>query len=93
MKNKLMKGALKDDLANLTEQILSEAWLNKIKKTNTDSLGLVDGKEIISEYLDNNEVGCAFDHLKYIITESNIRLNNKQNDNIKRIREKLNEKK
>jgi hypothetical protein len=89
MKKVFTKGKLKDDVANLTEQILSKEWLSYIKTTHIDSLGILDGKDIIFEFLDNNEIGCAFDHLAYILSESKTSLNSKQNEIFQEIREKL----
>jgi len=35
--------------------------------------GILDGRSIVQDYIDNNEWGLAFEHLLYMIYESGIR--------------------
>ncbi len=39
-----------------------------------DQLGLENGAEIVRDYLSHNEAGCAFHHLLYMITETELSL-------------------
>lgn len=38
-----------------------------------EQVGLLDGQEIVFDFLKHNERGCALDHLLYMIHESDIR--------------------
>ncbi|WP_339735192.1 hypothetical protein [uncultured Gimesia sp.] len=38
-----------------------------------EQVGLLDGQDIVFEFLKHNERGCALDHLLYMIHESDIR--------------------
>ncbi len=51
-----------------------------------DQVGLLNGKEIIEDYLDNGEAGVAFDHLNYMIEETEIQLNEADQHAFERIR-------
>lgn len=37
-----------------------------------DQVGIINSHTIIRDYVDNNEIGVAVEHLLYVITESNI---------------------
>ena len=81
--------SLKVEIKDLTENILTHQWESQIKLKKTDSAGIIDGKQIIWEYLDYNEVGCAFDHLKYVINETEIDLTTDQTHKINLIHRRL----
>jgi len=49
-----------------------------------DQLGLTDAKHIIEEYLSAGEAGLAFEHLVYMIEETDIAISN---DTLKLIRD------
>lgn len=74
----------------MTNSILNEGWQKEISKTNVESAGIIDGGEIVFDFLENNEWGCAFEHLTYIISEIDLDLNPEQNDRMDRIAKKLN---
>ena len=63
------KKSIKKEIAELSDQILSEISLNEKVSLNIDSCGITDGKEIISEFLMQNETGLAYEHLIYVISE------------------------
>ena len=37
--------------------------------------GLLDGFDIVLEYIDNNEIGCAVEHILYMTNESGVIIN------------------
>jgi len=68
-----------------------ESWLNKVwtlidkneeLKSRIDKSGILDGHEIISDFLKNNEFGLAYEHLIYMIQESGIHLTNDEYNEI-----------
>ena len=59
----------------------------KIYKMNPNSgifnqMGLIDGMDIVRDYIDHNEMGCAVDHVFYMIYESGINVNENYLDRI-----------
>jgi len=63
------KKSIKKEITELSDQILTEISLNEKVSLNMDSCGIMDGKEIISEFLIQNETGLAYEHLIYVISE------------------------
>jgi hypothetical protein len=60
-----------------------KSWLNKVwtlidkneeLKARINESGILDGPEIVSDYLKNNEFGLAYEHLIYMIQDSGIYL-------------------
>lgn len=43
--------------------------------TNLDQAGLKEGNKIIEDYIEHGEAGLAFEHLQYMIKETEIELN------------------
>ena len=84
------KNSLKKKITLLTNAILNKEWYDEIAITTNEIAGILDGKQIILEFLEYNEFGCAFEHLTYIINESNIKLNSKQTEEIKKVGNELN---
>lgn len=85
----LFKNSLKKKITLLTNAILNKEWHDEITISTNESAGILDGKQIILEFLEHNEYGCAFEHLTYIINESNIKLNTEQLIELKEIGKKL----
>jgi len=60
---------------------------------NNDDLeqaGMIDGLEIVRDYLDHNELGCAVEHGIYMINESGIVLPGEYSVIIERIADEFN---
>ncbi|MGY6647589.1 hypothetical protein [Wenyingzhuangia sp. IMCC45574] len=55
----------------------------------TGSSGIKDGNEIITEYLTQNELGLAYEHLEYVISETELSLNSEQTKTMIFIAKKL----
>ena len=87
---KIFQKSLKKEIAELSNEILNSVWLNKIEQSNIESLGIKDGKQIISEYLENREFGIAYEHLAYIITECEMELSIKQKNRTDKIANRMN---
>jgi len=87
---KIFQKSLKKELAELSNEILNSVWSNKIEQSNIESLGIKDGKQIIAEYLEYREYGIAYEHLAYIITECEIKLNVKQKNRMNKIADRMN---
>lgn len=51
---------LKKEMLALTNNIITDEVISQIKVANIDSEGLLDGKEIIAEYIEHREYGLAF---------------------------------
>ena len=86
----LFKNSLKKKITLLTNAILNKEWHDEITISTNESAGILDGKQIILEFLEHNEYGSALEHLIYIINESNIKLNSEQIMELKEIGIKLN---
>jgi len=70
--------SIKTMILDLTIDILNEQWQREISLSKIESLGILDGKEIIFEFLDHHENGCTYEHLAYVVSESNIALTTDQ---------------
>ena len=81
---------LKNEIRDLSENILNDQWRSRIESTEIDSAGIMDCEKIISEFLEQNEFGCAFEHLTYIISETETNLTTEQTNRIKQLNKKLN---
>jgi hypothetical protein len=57
---------IEDELGRMTP--------SEITGTKFDQLGLRDGLKIVEEYLRDGELGVAFDHLLYMVIETDISL-------------------
>jgi len=66
-------------------------WTNHVKilineneniKSQIDQTGILNGNEIVLEFINNNEFGLAFEQLTYIITESRVYLTDVELDDI-----------
>lgn len=64
--NKLFSNSLKKEIAEISAEVFELAANKDIK---TDSSGIIDRKEIVTDFLDNNEWLLAFEHLEYVISE------------------------
>jgi hypothetical protein len=80
------KKTIKKEIAELSNQILEVILKNGFE---TDALGINDGNEIIKEYLTQNELGLAYEHLAYVISEADLSLNAEQTKKMIFIAEKL----
>ncbi len=87
---KIFQKSLKKEIAELSNEILSSVWSIKIKNSDTESRGIKDGKQLITEYLKNREYGIAYEHLAYISTECEIELSVEQKTRLDKIADKMN---
>jgi len=87
---KIFQKSLKKEIAKLSDEILNEVWLNGIEQSNLESLGIKDGKQIISKYLENRENGIAYEHLAYIISECYMELSVEQKKRMDKVAERMN---
>ncbi len=78
--------SIKKEIAELSNQILDVIVENGFE---SDSCGIKDGNEIITEYLTQNELGLAYEHLEYVISETDLSLNSEQTKTMIFIAEKL----
>lgn len=74
----------------MSSDILNSVWLNRIEQSNIESLGIKNGKQIIAEYLENQEYGIAYEHLAYIITECEMELSVEQKNRMDKIANRMN---
>ncbi|WP_115839807.1 hypothetical protein [Winogradskyella sediminis] len=86
----ILGNTLKNEIRDLSEKILNDQWKSRIESTEIDSAGIIDCEEIISEFLEQNEFGCAFKHLTYVISETETNLTTEQANRIKQLNKKLN---
>ncbi|ARV15361.1 hypothetical protein [Polaribacter sp. SA4-12] len=87
---KKFKKSIEKEIAELADEILNSNWLNKIEQTKTESSGILDGKNIISEYLEHREYELAYKQLEYIITECEIELNIELNYKLEKVAKRMN---
>jgi len=80
---------LKNEIRDLFESILNDQWKSRIESTEIESAGIINCEEIISEFLEQNEFGCAFEHLTYVISETDIKLTTEQANRINQLKNKL----
>lgn len=62
---------------------------NEELKVKIDQVGILDGQTIIKEFIENNELGLAYEHLIYMISESGIYLTEEQTDDISQLAGKI----
>lgn len=72
------KNPIKKEISELTNGILNGQWQKDISKAKIESSGILDGREIIFEFLGYNENGCAFEHLTYVVSELGMTLTSEQ---------------
>jgi|TARA_B110000037_G_scaffold83718_1_gene99534 hypothetical protein len=87
---RIFKKPLKKEISDLSGQILNDVLANKKVISKMESLGIRDGEKIISEFLEHKEIGLAYKHLEYIVTETQIELKPEQITRLKIIAERLN---
>ncbi len=68
---------------------MNEVLDNERLISEIDSKGIKDAKEIISEYIEMNEKGLAYEHLEYVVSECGIKLKDEQVAKLNSIAEKL----
>jgi len=70
------------------DALVQDAFARSIGEPPPDSplrsLGLKDGREIVTDYLDHNELGIAFEHLLYMVTEMDLQISPEAYDHIDR---------
>lgn len=81
---------MKQEIWQLSNEIINEFFNNVRLPHEIESSGVNDAKEIIKEFLENNEFGLAIDHLEYFIKECNLKLNPFQLSRMHLISEKFN---
>ena len=82
----IFKKPIKKEIEELSNQILNVIVKNGFE---TDSCGIKDGNKIITEYLTQNELGLAYEHLEYVISEVELSLDSEQIKKMIFIAEKL----
>jgi len=85
----IFKKPIKNGIAELSKQILNDNVRNENLDLKVDSCGINNGSEIILGYLNNNEIGLAYEHLKYVISECGIELTSDQVEKMDLIAYKL----
>lgn len=70
----MFKSSFKIQLKPLTKEILTDEWRNKNSIKNTKSLGIKDAESIILEFLEHREYGLAYEHLNYVISETDMQV-------------------
>jgi hypothetical protein len=86
----LFKNPVKKEIRELTNSVLNKQWQKEIPKAKVESSGILDGREIIFEFLDFNENGCAYEHLAYVVSELDIKLTSDQITEMNKLANKLN---
>ena len=66
------------EIRTLTKEILTDDWKANYSNKNTKSLGIQDAELIISDFLEHREYACAFEHLEYVISETETQLTGEQ---------------
>ena len=84
------KELVKKVIQMLTSEILNKIQGSKQYTGEIKSLGLIDAEKIIDDYLKNDELGLAFDHLNYVISEVGVDLTSDHKERIQKIGKKLN---
>ncbi|WP_298545671.1 hypothetical protein [uncultured Aquimarina sp.] len=82
--------SLKNEIGDLTKNILDEQWKGRIASEEIESSRILDCEKVISEFLEKNEYGCAFDHLTYVVSETETDLTIDQTNKITQLDKKLN---
>jgi hypothetical protein len=85
---KLVREAL-DEVEPLMRAAFAEVNGSPEPGTPLDQVNLLDGRSVVEDYLDHNELGLAFDHLLYMVTEPPLRLPPDCFSRLKRIVEAL----
>lgn len=80
---------MRKELLELSQEIIAKLLNERGVAHEFESLGIKDGEKIIQEYVQNNEVGLACDHLEYIISECDIVLSKSQEERISLITKKF----
>ncbi len=80
---------MRQEIRQLSNEIIDEFFNNVRLPHEIESLGVYGAKEIIQEFLENNEFGLAIDHLEYFIKEYNLKLNPSQLSRMDLISEKF----
>ena len=88
--NTLFRNPIRKEINELTNSILNEQWQEEVSRTKIESSGILDGREMIFEFIQRNEYGCAYEHLAYIISELNMELTSDQIIEMDRLAKKLN---
>jgi len=86
----IFKNPIKKEVSELTNSVLNGQWQKEISKAKIESAGILDGREIIFEFLEFNENGCAYEHLAYVVSELDINLNSEQITQMDKLAKKLN---
>lgn len=81
----IFKKSISDEIQELAKSILNAEWKRRISTLEIESIGILDGEEIIFEYLEHNEYGCAFDHLTYLVSETETKVTIEQAEKIEQL--------
>ena len=82
-----LKKGIGQQIADLVNDVLDNEWHHNIQSANRESLGVENGKELIMEYLNYREYGCALEHFEYIISELDLSLTLVQKGKVKDLKQ------
>ncbi len=85
----MLKKNISDEIHELTKSILNAEWKRRMSSMKIESIGILDGEEIIFEFLEHNEYGCAFDHLIYLISETEAKVTQEQNQRVDELKKRF----
>ncbi len=86
---KFFKSKIGSELIKLSLIIKKQIASNKSISKQIDQAGILDGSTIISEYVNQNKFGVAYEHLIYMITESEMSISDSSKITINKIAKKL----
>ena len=58
--------------ADLAQKLINELYERDPQHETFEQFGLLEGFEIVEDYIDHGELGCALHHLLYMIHEADI---------------------
>ena len=60
------------ELCNTAQALITELHENKPNSEVFEQVGIINGCEIVNDYISNGELGVALEHLLYMVHESGI---------------------
>jgi len=60
------------ELSNTAQALITELHENEPNSETFEQVGIINGAEIINDYISNGELGVALEHLLYMVHESGI---------------------
>ena len=59
-------------LCNTAQTLIAELYKNEPNSEAFEQVGIINGAEIVNDYISNGELGVALEHLLYMVYESGI---------------------